>query len=55
MTIKDTKLLLDGSNGHELNQLDPMQDPPKFTQFGIFGLKTCHLATLGLGAEPGIL
>jgi hypothetical protein len=22
-----------------------MQDPPKFTQFGIFGLKTNHLAT----------
>jgi hypothetical protein len=23
-----------------------MQDPPKFTQIGIFGLKTNHLATL---------
>jgi hypothetical protein len=22
-----------------------LQDPPKFTQIGIFGLKTCHLAT----------
>jgi hypothetical protein len=23
-----------------------LQDPPKFTQIGIFGLKLCHLATL---------
>jgi hypothetical protein len=23
-----------------------VQDPPKFTQVGIFGLKICHLATL---------
>jgi hypothetical protein len=23
-----------------------LQDPPEFTQIGIFGLKTCHLATL---------
>jgi hypothetical protein len=23
-----------------------LQDPPKFTQIGIFGLKICHLATL---------
>jgi hypothetical protein len=22
------------------------ETPPKFTQFGIFGLKICHLATL---------
>jgi hypothetical protein len=25
----------------------PQQDPPKFAQIGIFGLKTNHLATLG--------
>jgi hypothetical protein len=24
----------------------PLQDPPKFTQKGIFGLKTNHLATV---------
>jgi hypothetical protein len=24
----------------------PLQDPPKFTQSGIFGLKICHLATV---------
>jgi hypothetical protein len=31
-----------------------LQDPPKFTQLGIFGLKICHLATL-LVAERGML
>jgi hypothetical protein len=46
MTIKYTKLLLHRSNGHELNQIDPFTDPPKFTQIGIFCLKICHLATL---------
>jgi hypothetical protein len=30
----------------------PFQGPPKFTQIGIFGLKTNHLATLlGSSAE----
>jgi hypothetical protein len=24
----------------------PLQDPPKSTQSGIFGVKICHLATL---------
>jgi hypothetical protein len=28
-----------------------LQDPPKFTQIGIFGLKICHLATLEYGAN----
>jgi hypothetical protein len=28
-----------------------LQDPPKFTQIGIFGLKTNHLATL---AQRGV-
>jgi hypothetical protein len=27
-------------------QHHPLQDPPKFTQIGIFGLKIYHLATL---------
>jgi hypothetical protein len=31
----------------------PLQDPPKFTQIWIFGLKTNHLATL-LRANPTI-
>jgi hypothetical protein len=26
----------------------PLQDPPKFAQIAIFGLKICHLATLAL-------
>jgi hypothetical protein len=32
-------------NGHKLYQHLPSQHPPKFTQNGIFGLKTNHLAT----------
>jgi hypothetical protein len=28
-----------------------LQDPPKFTQIGIFGLKICHLATLRLACS----
>jgi hypothetical protein len=33
-------------NGCKANQLFPLQDLPKFTQIGIFGLKIYHLATL---------
>jgi hypothetical protein len=33
-------------NGNKMYQHLPMQDPPKFTQIGIFGLKRCPLATL---------
>jgi hypothetical protein len=33
-------------NGHKIYQDFPLQDPPKFTKIGIFGLKTNHLATL---------
>jgi hypothetical protein len=33
-------------NGHKIYQYYPLQDPPKFTQIGIFGLKENHLATL---------
>jgi hypothetical protein len=29
-----------------------LQDPPKFAQIGIFGLKICHLATLVVAALP---
>jgi hypothetical protein len=32
-------------NGHKIYQDFPLPDPPKFTQIGIFGLKTNHLAT----------
>jgi hypothetical protein len=35
-------------NGHKIYQDFPQQDPPKFTQIGIFGLKTNHLAALHL-------
>jgi hypothetical protein len=33
-------------NGHKIYQHLPLQDPPRITQFGIFGLKLYHLATL---------
>jgi hypothetical protein len=33
-------------NGHIIYQRLSLQDPSKFTQIGIFGLKICHLATL---------
>jgi hypothetical protein len=37
-------------NGHKIYHDFPQQDPPKFTQIGIFGLKTNHLATLRMAA-----
>jgi hypothetical protein len=33
-------------NGHKEYRHLPLQDPPKFIQIWIFGLKICHLATL---------
>jgi hypothetical protein len=33
-------------NGHKIYLHFPFQDPPKFTQSWIFGLKMYHLATL---------
>jgi hypothetical protein len=35
-------------NDHKIYQDFPLQEPPKFTQFGIFGFKTNHLATLAV-------
>jgi hypothetical protein len=34
------------SDGHEIYQHLPSQDPQSFPQIWIFGLKVCHLATL---------
>jgi hypothetical protein len=39
-------------NGHKMYQHLPSQDPPKFTQNGILGLKIYHLATL-ISADAG--
>jgi hypothetical protein len=39
MTVKQTNL-------NKIFQHLLFQDPPKFTQIGIFCLKICHLATL---------
>jgi hypothetical protein len=46
VAIKYTQRLYYIPNGHRIYQLFPFQGPPKFTQIGIFGLKTNHLATL---------
>jgi hypothetical protein len=39
MAIKYTVWLEIGQNGHKIYQRLPLQDPPKFTKIGIFGLK----------------
>jgi hypothetical protein len=51
--VKYTKWPQNISNGHKIYQMAikiyqhlPFQEPPKFTQTGIFGLKKYHLATL---------
>jgi hypothetical protein len=42
-------------NGNKIYQHLPLQDPPKFTQIWIFGLKIYHLATLYVGAPEASL
>jgi hypothetical protein len=44
--IPNTKLLQNIPNCSKIYQHLPWQDPPKFTQIGIFGLKIYNLATL---------
>jgi hypothetical protein len=46
MAIKYFQWPYNRSNGHKIYQDFQLQDPSKFTQIGIFGLKTNHLATL---------
>jgi hypothetical protein len=56
MSIKYAKWPENWPNGsHKIYQHLPSQDPPKFTQIGIFGLKINHLATLieGRALFPG--
>jgi hypothetical protein len=43
------------SYGHKTNQNLPVQDPPKFTQIGIFDLKIYHLATLSVTTQWFVL
>jgi hypothetical protein len=38
-------------NGHKKQEHLPLQDPPKFAQIWIFGLKIYHLAALGSDAK----
>jgi hypothetical protein len=58
---KYTKLPQNIPNGHKIFQMVikytkifPLQDPTNFTQIGIFGLKTNHLATL-VGFRPNFV
>jgi hypothetical protein len=44
--VQHTKTGENTPNGHKNI---PLQDPPKFTQIRIFGLKIYHLATLLVG------
>jgi hypothetical protein len=46
MSIKYNKRPLNGPSVHKIYHHLPLQDPPKFTQIWIFGLKTNHLANL---------
>jgi hypothetical protein len=49
--IKYTKLPQHAPNGHKIYQHLPLQDPPKFNQIGILGLKKYHLATLNMSTK----
>jgi hypothetical protein len=55
ITIKYNTLVQNIPNGHKIYQNLPMQDTPKFTQIGLFGLKICHLATLDLIRDMQLL
>jgi hypothetical protein len=46
MVIKYPKHPSNIPNGHKIYKHFPIEGPPKFSQSGIFGLKTNHLATL---------
>jgi hypothetical protein len=48
MSIKYFKWPSNRPNVRKIYQHLPLQDPPKFTQTWIFGLKIYHLATLGI-------
>jgi hypothetical protein len=52
MATKYSKLPLNITNGHKIYHHHlPSQDPPEFTQIGIFGFKICHLATPIIGID----
>jgi hypothetical protein len=46
MAVKYTKWTSDLPNGRKIYHHLQLQDPPRFTQIWIFGLKRYHLATL---------
>jgi hypothetical protein len=51
IAVKYTNWPQSRPNGQKIYQHLPLQDPPKFTLSGIFGLKIYHLATLRLIAK----
>jgi hypothetical protein len=52
MAIKYFQRPYNRPKGHKTYQHFPLQDPPKFTQIGIFGSKTNHLASLKATYHP---
>jgi hypothetical protein len=46
MAQKNTQWFYNIPNGCEMHQHFSFQGPPKYTQIVIFGMQTCHLATL---------
>jgi hypothetical protein len=52
MSVKYNKRPQGGPSVHKIYQHLPLQNPQKFTQIWIFGLKTNHLATLVCGLPP---
>jgi hypothetical protein len=55
MAVKYFQLPENRPNGYKIYQDFLLQDPQKFTQIGIFGLKTNHLATLIRNPRKGQL
>jgi hypothetical protein len=55
MSIKYNKRPQNGRSVRKVYQHLQLQDPPKFTQIWIFGLKTNHLATLVLNQPFSII
>jgi hypothetical protein len=51
MVLKYPKSPLNIPNGQRIYKHFPISSPPKFTQIGIFGLKTNRLATLNFCSE----
>jgi hypothetical protein len=51
MTINHTKWKQNIPNDHKMYEHLPLQDPPKFSQIGIFGLQNMPSGNPGAGFE----